>query len=132
MVWAAVKGATLLIPSGPAHDPERKHLHLVLTDPIEATGEVLIVSIMKIPESNIYDGSCTLFPDEHPFVVHHSVVAYKFCRVVSAKLLEEKVASGEFVGKPSLAPARLADALEGLKASPHVTPKIRRFFDAAQ
>ncbi|HSV70283.1 MAG TPA: hypothetical protein VLI72_09230 [Methylibium sp.] len=108
------------------------HLHIVLTDPIAATGDVLIVSVTSIPPSNLYDSSCTFFPDEHPFIVKHSYVAYRFCKVVSAADLEARVVAGEFVAKQSLSGTRLDDATEGLKASPHVTPKIRRFFDAAQ
>ena len=96
-----------------------------------ATGEVLVVGVMSIPPSNLYDGSCTLFPGEHPFIVKHSFVAYKFGHVVSAATLEVKVAAGEFTAKPLLDEKRFADVVEGLKCSPHVTPKIRRFFDAA-
>lgn len=129
--WVAARRATLLIPSGPAHDPNRKHLQIVLTDPIAATGEVLVVGVTSIPPSNLYDGSCTLFPGEHPFIVKHSFVAYKFGHVVSAATLEAKVAAGEFTAKPLLDEKRFADVIEGLKCSPHVTPKIRRFFDAA-
>jgi hypothetical protein len=81
MAWQAVRRATLLIPSGPAHDPLRKHLHIVLNDPYPDSTlalKVLVVSVMSIPSSNIYDPSCTLFPGEHPFVVNHSYVAYQF------------------------------------------------------
>jgi hypothetical protein len=132
IAWVAARRATLLVPSGPAHDPGRKHFHIVLTDPIAATGEVLMVGVTSIPPSGLYDGSCTLFPGEHPFIVKDCFVAYKFSRVVSAALLESKVANGEFVAKPPLDPKRFADVIEGLKASPHITPKIRRFFDAAE
>jgi hypothetical protein len=131
MAWVAAKGATLLIPSGPLHDRARKHLHIVLTNPMTATGEVLIVCVMSIPASNHYDPSCTLFPNEHPFIVKDSVVAYNYCRIVSATLLEAKVAAGEFVGKTHLSAKRLDDVIEGLKVSPHVAQKVRRFFESA-
>jgi hypothetical protein len=129
--WLAVRQATLLIPSGPTHDLERKHLFIVLTNPMEATNEVLIVCATAIPESNLYDGSCTLFPDEHPFIVKPTYIAYYRCKVVSAASLEAKVASGEFVAKPPLSAKRFEDVIVGLRESPHVAPKIRRFFDAA-
>lgn len=129
-MWAACRGATLLIPSGPAHDPDRKHLYIILTDPAPATGEVLIACVCSIPLSNLYDGSCTLFPGEHPFIVKHSYVDYRACRIVDAALLERKVAAHEFVAKPQLPEKRFADVLAGFEDSPHVAPKYKRFFAA--
>lgn len=131
MPWGAVRRATLLIPSGPQHDPDRKHLHIVLTDPTGTTGEVLLVCVVSIPTSNLYDASCTLFPGEHPFVVHGSYVAYRFSRIVPAAVLEAKVDAGEYLSKPMLDKKRFEDVVAGLLASPMVTPKIARFFAAA-
>lgn len=46
-LFVPFKRATLLIPSGPVNDPDRKHLFVLLTDPIEAPGfngkQVLLV-----------------------------------------------------------------------------------------
>ena len=130
-MWAARRGAALLIPSGPSRDPGRMHLHIVLTDPVAATGEVIIVCVCSIPLTNLYDGSCTLFPDEHPFINKHSYVDYHRCKVIASTLLEEKVASKEFVAKDPLDPKRFDDVLVGFADSPQVAPKIRRFFAAA-
>jgi len=104
-VWKAVRRATLLIPSGPPHDPARKHLYIVLNDPFpDAAGKemVLVVCVVSIPASNKYDPSCTLFPAEHPFVVHHSYIAYNYATMVDPLDLEAKVQKGEFVAKPLL------------------------------
>lgn len=132
MPWVAARRATLLVPSGPLGDEERKHLHIVLTDPLSSTNEVLVVSVCSIPLSNLYDPSCTLFPREHEFVVRDSYVAYRFCKIVSAAHLEAKVADGTFIAKALLDERRFADVLVGLRESPQVAPKMRRFFDAAQ
>ena len=35
-LFVPFKWATLLIQSGPTNDPERKHLFVLLTDPVEA------------------------------------------------------------------------------------------------
>ena len=107
------------------------HLYIVLTDPVAATGEVLIVCVCSIPLSNLYDGSCTLFPGEHPFIVNHSFVDYHRCAVVAAAFLEQKTASKEFPPKGQLAAKRFDDVLVGFADSPHVAPKFRRFFAAA-
>ena len=51
-LFVPFKRATLLIPSGPVHDSERKHLFVLLTDPIEAPNyegkQVLLVNILLL------------------------------------------------------------------------------------
>jgi hypothetical protein len=129
MPWIAARKATLLIPSGPSHDPNRKHLHIVVTDP-NASGDVLIVCVVSIPPTNIYDSSCTFFPGEHPFIVKDSYIAFGFSRVVQAGLLEAKVAAGDYIAKADLDEKRFADVVVGLTDSPFTTPKILKFYQS--
>lgn len=132
--WNAVRRATLLIPSGPAHDPNRKHLHIVLNDPFpdgSQAPKVLLVSITSIPASNIYDSSCALFPAEHPFIVHHSYVAYNRLALVDPSILEAKVQANQFIAKPILDEKFFSYVIEGLRDSPHVSPRFLRYFEAA-
>lgn len=119
-----------MIPSGPNHDPNRMHLHIVVTDPT-ASGDVLIVCVVSIPPTNIYDPSCTFFPGEHPFIVKDSYIAFRFSQVVQASLLEAKVAAGEYVAKAELDEKRFAELVEGLVDSPYTTPKILKFYKSA-
>lgn len=128
-MWTAARRATLLIPSGPAHDPERKHLHIVLTDPVD--GQVQVVSVSSIPPNNLYDSSCTLFAGEHPFVKHDSWVVYRFARLVEAQLLERKVADGEFIAKPVLDTKVYQFIVDGLLESPQASPKMKQFLRRA-
>ena len=107
------------------------HLHIVLTDPLAATGDVLLVCVCSIPLSNLYDGSCTLFPGEHPFIVKHSFVDYNRCATANAISLEQNVANKVFLGKDPLSAKRVVDVLVGFADSPRVAPKYRRFFAAA-
>lgn len=129
MPWIAARKATLLIPSGPNHDPDRKHLHIVVTDP-NGSGDVLVVCVVSIPPTNIYDSSCTFFPGEHPFIVKDSYIAFGFSRVVQASLLEAKVAAGDYIAKADLDEKRFADVVVGLADSPFTTPKILKFYQA--
>lgn len=103
-----------------------------MTDPASTTGEVLVVCVNSIPDSQLYDSSCTLFPGEHEFISRHSYVAYRFSKIVAATLLEQKVAAGEFIAKPPLSERRFADVVTGLLESPHTTLKVKRFFEAAK
>jgi len=132
MAWMASRRATVLIPSGPAHDPDRKHLHIVLTDPSkdkDGNVRVLVVNICKIPASNLYDPSCTLFPGEHPFVVEQSYVSYQFLQLSDPTHLEQKVAEGTFVAKPLMDQKVFEYVIEGLRDSPLTDPRYLLFFE---
>lgn len=132
--WAACRRATLLIPSGPSEDPEKKHLHIVLNDPFDngKGDQVLIVSVCSIPSSNIYDPSCSLFPGEHPFINKQSYVAYRFCSLVNPALLEEKVAEGKFVAKPILDEKFFKYVLDGVFDSTETALRFKKFLGAAE
>jgi hypothetical protein len=75
-VFVPFKRATLLIPSGPANDADRKHLFVLLTDHIEASGfeekHALLVNIASVPNGLPYDSTCILKPGEHRFIKHES------------------------------------------------------------
>lgn len=133
-MWAAVRRATLLIPSGPVHDLRRKHLHIVLNDPHPDTAnrsKVLVVSVTSIPANNRYDPSCTLFPGEHPFVVVPSYVAYQFAALQDPGNLQAKVAAKQFVVKPMLDMKTFGYVLDGLRDSPYTAPYLLHYFAAA-
>ena len=69
-------GATLLIPSGPEHDPDRMHLFVVLTNPFDDRGDgvqrVLLVSLSTVHDHKNHDPACVLEAGEHRFVKHES------------------------------------------------------------
>lgn len=65
---------TLLIVSGPRHDPERKHLHVICTDPDE-TGHVVLVPICSVPKGP-HDTTCILQHYEHRFLKKPSFIQY--------------------------------------------------------
>lgn len=131
--WMAIRRATLLVPSGPAHDVNRHHLHIVLNDPaLDKDGQtrVLIVSVTSIPTSQNYDSSCTLFPGEHPFVNKHSYVLYRKALLADPVDLENKVKTGEFIAKPLLDKKAFGYVIDGLIDSPYTTPAILKFFNS--
>jgi hypothetical protein len=130
MAWAASRRATLLIPSGPIDDPAKKHLYIVLNDPVGVDDEVLLVCICTIPSSQIYDGSCTLFPGEHPFVVKDSYVAYNFAQISKAEHVEKQVAGGKFIAKAPVDEKYFQYILEGLAESPRASLKVKKFLAA--
>ena len=62
--------ATILIPSGPASDPERYHLFIVVNDPVPHSreGEVLLVSVSTVKTQSYYDQTCLLSAGSHEFI----------------------------------------------------------------
>lgn len=134
-LWRAIQRATVLIPSGPAHDPDRFHLHVVMNDPVpDKNGQhkVVVVSVTSIPPSNQYDTSCTLFPGEHPFVQHGSYVLYARARLVDPAELQAKVNAGHYVPKPPLQTKPFQYVVQGLLDSPYTTPAVLALFKRSQ
>jgi hypothetical protein len=134
MRWQAARRATLLIPSGPAHDPDRRHLHIVLNDPYPdrtQVPKVLVVSVSSIPATNLYDPSCSLFPDEHPFIKKPSYVLYKFSKLLDPRILDAKVLAKEYVAKPLLDEKLYAYIVTGLRDSLQTEPYLLTYFEAA-
>lgn len=133
-LWQAIRRATVLIPSGPAHDPDRFHLHVVMNDPAadkHGQHKVIVVSVTSIPASNLYDASCTLFPGEHPFVHKHSFVLYARAHLADPADLVAKVNAGQYVAKPHLSEKTFKHVVDGLLDSPYTTPAVLAFFNKA-
>jgi hypothetical protein len=131
-MWVASLGAALLIPSGPAHDPDRMHLHAVITKPIASTDDVLLVPICSVPRSGPFDGSCVLVAGDHPSIRHDSYASFVEAKAAPAVWLQAKVAAGHFVAQDGLADKVLQAIVKGIRATPHAAPKLKRFFEAAQ
>jgi hypothetical protein len=131
-VFQLVRRATLLIPSGPAHDLDRKHLFILLTDPVAdpfngGKNSILLTSLSTLDTALPNDPTCILHPGDHPFVVRDSYVSYRDSRIVETAKIINGVETGVFVVK-DLMDSRIVDRIcDGLTS--HQTPeKIKRFF----
>ena len=78
------RAGTLLIPSGPSHDPDLKHLHVVCND-TDDDGNNLIVPVASWT-NDLCDDTCILLPHEHDFVRHKS-----WWFIGTAQLLQPRV-----------------------------------------
>lgn len=129
------KRATLLIPSGPADDPHRKHLFILLTDPVELAGadekHVLLVSISTIKPELPHDPTCILHAGDHPFIKHKSFVSYRLTRLEEAKKITNGVKQGIFVPQGTIETDIFARICKGLLESRQTSAKLRAFFLAA-
>ena len=103
-VFQPVRRATLLIPTGPVHDLDRKHLFIILTDSIAdplngGKDSVLLTSLSTLDTALPYDPTCILHPGDHPFVTRDSYVKYYSSRIQETSKINNGVATGEFVAK---------------------------------
>ena len=65
-----VERATLLIPSGTESDPDRKHLFILLNNPITDEKLILLVSLSSIKQGHYHDPACIIDANEteHEFI----------------------------------------------------------------
>lgn len=129
-MFFVTRRVTLLIPSGPAEDPLRKHLFVCVTDPVGIGKDVLLVSVSSILPHQPYDGTCRLYAGDHPFIRHDSYVVYAHARIECADKLVEGVRQGLLLPRQALDGSVFARICQGFFESRFVTPKIRAFFES--
>lgn len=64
-----------------------KHLHIILTDPKDIEGEVLVVIVNLTTKRQGADTTVVLDKGDHPFIKHPSVVAYIHAELFSTRTL---------------------------------------------
>jgi len=114
----------LLVPSGPSHDPGKKHLHVICSDP-DANGDVVIVGIASYV-NDLCDQTCILEAHEHPWLRHTSFVLYRKAEIVSAAALIARITLGEVVRRDDFGPQTFLRIRNGLCASPQTKRKVKR------
>lgn len=129
--FVPLKRATLLVPSGPSGDPERKHLFILLTDPCEneeGVQAVLMVSLSSVKPGLPHDPSCVLKAGDHPFVKRDSFVVYGKARIEDAQKLLRGVKDGKLVPHDTVTPEVFARICDGLLRSPRTAPRLLQFY----
>jgi hypothetical protein len=129
-MFEIVPGATVLIPSGPAHDPQRRHLFVILANPVAVDLQtqdlqVPVVSISKIIDGQPYDGTCVLYRGDHPFIVQASYVYYAMAFCILTAKLTQRIHAEECIPCAKLIPEVFERVLTGVLESPHSKPRIR-------
>ena len=116
---------TLLIPSGPEHDPERMHLHVICTEP-DDDGLQLLVPISSMP-AGPFDRTCTLARHEHRFLRKPSYANYRDVETVTRDALVVGIADKTFVPRPDVNPQTFLKIVRGIVASKR-TPYLYKAF----
>lgn len=133
-LFLPLKRATLLVPSGPVSEPGRKHLFILLTDPVDdGSGAkwVLMVSVSSIKAGVPYDVACILYPGDHPFINRESFVVYQKARIEDAAKVLRGVKEGRLIPQSPMGLAVFARICKGLEDSRLTVPKVLRFYLAA-
>ena len=126
MPFLPVMRGTLLIPSGTYHDPDRKHLFVICTDPCEK-GLQIIVSISTWT-NNLCDGTCVLDPHVHRFIRHKSYVMYRSARIEKAETLIKGVEQDLFVPHVAFEVHIFERIASGICSSLHTKRQVKRYY----
>lgn len=130
-LFLPLKRATLLIPSGPQGDQDRKHLFILLTDPYaDEAGKncVLLVSLSTVRQCIPHDPACILYVGDHPFVKHDSYVVYQKARLEETSKVLSGVKNGQFVAHSPMDPAVFSRICKGLEDSRLTPSKLHTFY----
>jgi len=135
-LFVPYRRATLLIPSGPAHDPERKHLFIVLTDPARVLDydetQSLLVGVTTLQPDLPYDPTCLLHAGDHEFIRHRSYVHYARALIEPSQSILNGVKKGVLVPKAMLVEDIFARVCNGLVKSRFTARRIIAFYEATE
>lgn len=116
---------TILIPSGPTADPDRKHLFVVCTDPCENNQQVLVpISSVR---SRLCDQTCLLQPHEHPFLRRESFVFYRQTRIEAHQVLLDGVAQSLFEPRDDMNGQTFLRVFNGICRSSQTPRRVKRY-----
>jgi hypothetical protein len=120
------RAGTLLIPSGPAQDPSRRHLHVVCNDPC-IDGNQVIVPITTWT-NDLCDATCILQAHEHEWLRHRSYVFYRKARIEAAATLDNGVRRGIFEPRGEMNGQTFLRIRNGICQSIQTPRKIKHYF----
>ena len=125
MPHRVVKRGTILIPSGPSTDPDRRYLFIICSDPC-SEGLTVIVPVTTWT-GDLCDSTCRLGAHEHDYLRHASYAFYRKTRIESVETLKNGIR--ENVLRPH-APCNGQTFLRvknGICISPHTPRKIKHY-----
>ena len=115
--------------TGPAVDPDKAHLFVILTN-TSPVGENLLVPICRVPGrvNPKYELTCVLHAGDHPFLKAESFVSYYFLQTFAAVFLSARVEKKIFVPKEPIDAKILARICEGVEKSDLAPPRMQTFY----
>jgi len=123
MPHRVIERGTILIPSGPSTDPDRKHLFVICTEPCEKGHQVLVP--ITNWTNHLCDGTCILKPGVHAFVHKESYILYRKATIYEYDVLCKGVEEGLLIPKDPCDEEPFLRVKNGLCLSPHTPRKIK-------
>jgi hypothetical protein len=124
--FAPARRMTLWIPgTGPAHDLERGHLFIILTDTCPAGMNLVVPVCSAGPKS---DSTCLLGAGDHPFLKKKSFVAYYLLKRYDAEFLVQQEKKKIIESREILDERLFALVCNGVQASRSSPPIYKRYF----
>lgn len=120
------RAGTILIPSGPAHDAARPHLHVVCNDTDDQGNNLLVPITSWI--NDLCDATCRLSAHEHPWLRHPSYILYRKAELRKAHSLDVGIQQGLFTVHPDMNAQTFLRIRNGVCLSIHTPRKIKRYF----
>jgi hypothetical protein len=122
-----VAKGTLLVPSGPPHDPDRKHLHIVCND-TDASGFNLLVPVSSWI-NDLCDGTCVLLRHEHPWLTKpKSYVLYRNATLCEAVALQRGIQKSMVIAREDCNAQVSLRIRNGICNSPRTPRKIKSYY----
>jgi hypothetical protein len=128
MPFNCQKKSSLLIPSGPPHDRDRKHLFVLITDRC-ANHSHLGVPICTIEPGVWHDDACVLNAGCHEFLELPSFAMYRFAKIMHHALVSRRVDLNEFIPKADVSDEVCEIIRNGLLESRFVPKLIKKYFE---
>lgn len=121
---------TLLVPSGPSHDPGKKHSYVICTDPCDK-GLQVIVPICK-RTNHLCDTTCNVQPHEHEFLDVLSFVMYRKADIKEAQFLIDGVTKKLLIPKKNINAQSFLRIKNGICKSKETPRKVKRYLECPQ
>lgn len=114
-----------ILGTGPQTDPDRGHLHIILTNKCPDENH-LLVSIST--RHHGCDDTCLLRIGDHDFIKKDSYVAYRHTKIWSANKISQKITNGDITFRGLIDEKIFALISLGIENSMFIKPKIKKYY----
>ena len=126
MAYVPCKKGTVLVPSGPSYDQDKKHLFIICTD--ECADKKFLIVPVSSWTNNLCDSTCVIEPHEHSFVKHKSYVLYRNGLIISRADLEAGVLQMKIFPKEDMNGQSFLRIKNGVCVSQYTPRNIKNYF----
>lgn len=105
-------------------ETQQLHLHIILLEPEEYTGNTIIV-VINTYRGDKHDSTTLIQPDEYEFIVRKSYVNYRLARIISLIELQGLIDKGIAKVKTPVSQELLQRINVGIKKSPFTKEEVR-------